>query len=313
MRQHLQHEESTTPVLSQIGETKAVSAPQANLIQQDSQAEALSVDALLATVKKQARRHAWLGGIAMTLAGLFGFVIAMSILIFFMLGHEGHWPKVILDLSLTSFGGTGQSGPGQSEMTISGVTPLLLMLGCGYFSTLARKERARLSRTLAQCDDVRAVGPLIEALFLRNRNVTAEAAEALKRLLPRLQAEDADLLTEGQCAYLRLYLAFRGEDPDLVLAIVKAYEQIGRNDDLLFVQKLAAGKGKAGKDRRVQEAAQAYLDYVRKQEELRQAPQVLLRASGSADVSTETLLRAAEGAPDAAPDQLLRPTDSGAP
>jgi hypothetical protein len=313
MQKSFQQEEQNAPSLTAVStQDSATDTLQDRQVEAEQQAQTEPMEALLVTLKRLSRRHAWFGGIATLLGLLFGFFVLMGVLIYLMMSHmQGYAAKLILDFSLLSFGVTGNSGAGHAQMTVSGLTPLLLMLGSAGFSTLSKRERLKLTRTLAQYDDVRAVGPLVEALYLRDRVVRSEAAAALTRLLPRLRREDASLLNSNQRLYLWLYLgrsrwSFLADDDELSLAILQAYSQIGDGTELPTVRRLAQGKGSAGKDSRVREAAQRYLDEVKLREEQEKLPQILLRPSSGLETSPDTLLRPSEEGTETDPQHLLR-------
>ncbi len=85
-------------------------------------------------------------------------------------------------------------------------TLLLIMLsatGASPLITFAQRNKAvqEALNALANTDDLRAVGPLAEALSLWDPSPTVSTT--LCRLLPRLRPSDADLLNEQQRACLR--------------------------------------------------------------------------------------------------------------
>jgi HEAT repeat protein len=82
-------------------------------------------------------------------------------------------------------------------------------------------------RALAGYNDVRAVGPLIEALQgeQTDRETRKVARELLLHLLPRVQPQNADLLTASQQEALR-NLRNHGEDPELQAAAAGCLEVI---------------------------------------------------------------------------------------
>src|SRR5947207_14393375 len=91
-------------------------------------------------------------------------------------------------------------------MSVSGTLPLLLLCGSGIFAVLTKRERLKLTRSLTRYEHARAVGPLVDALYLRDRSLRTEAAAALKRVLPRLRPGDAPLLDANRRLMLSLYL-----------------------------------------------------------------------------------------------------------
>lgn len=199
-------------------------------------------------------------------------------------------------------------------MTFSGVTekynyPLLgiyftvwmIIIGSFVRSTFVH---ARAAKALTDFDDIRVVGRLLTAYELHNPGVTKQAEVALKRLLPKLRAEDASLLNSKQRSRLYRELA-TSNDKDIVLAGLQAVEQVGNRESLNFVEKLAQGKGKLTENA-VQEAAQACLRGLQARVAEEDMQQQLLRPS-AADGSPQTLLRASQNVPEAAPQELLRP------
>jgi hypothetical protein len=168
---------------------------------------------------------------------------------------------------------------------------------------------------IAKSGDVRMVGPLVEAysalsLSQENRPVR----EALTVLLPRLQASDARVLTEEHRQILNRVLgsgipSYSREKNRLVLAILKAYEQVGDGSALPFVERLASGRS-AGVSREVREAAQACLPFLQERAERERASRELLRAASASDTPSDVLLRPAGGTIEADPQQLLRASAS---
>ena len=94
-------------------------------------------------------------------------------------------------------------------------------------------------KQIAVLDDIRAVGPLADALELDAKSIRTVARKALTRLLPRLQASDAHLLNADQRA--SLHRALKSKDEEFVIAALKAYEQVGDEKALPYVERLAEG------------------------------------------------------------------------
>jgi hypothetical protein len=158
---------------------------------------------------------------------------------------------------------------------------------------------------LARYDDIRAVGPLTEALDYRDRGLADAAVPKLAEFLPRLQSGDAALLDDAQRRILdRVLLKHR--KPDLVLAILAAYEQVGDAKSLEAVERLAAGEGRCAKDRRVREAAIDCHAALKQRAQAERDAQTLLRPVYTGDPEG-TLLRPAHGPGDADAKVLLRP------
>ncbi len=186
------------------------------------------------------------------------------------------------------------------------------------------RRRREIASVLANQDDVRSVGALIDSLSLEDGRMHEIAIDGLIRLLPRLKASDATLLTAVQrtrlCHILSLpaekplfsdigYVFRRANEKDIELrvAILAALEQIGDRSALPIVVRLANGKAKTAGQRRIQEAAQACLPALQLLTRLEGDPLTLLRASDAANTAPGTLLRAAQGVAQTPPGELLRP------
>jgi len=159
---------------------------------------------------------------------------------------------------------------------------------------------------LARYDDVRGVGFLAEALEYGDKGIEREAETALVRLLPRLRATDHALLNEPQRRCLDRALVKR-RNPELALAILAAYEQVGDEKSVEVVERIASGQIPAIKDRRIIERAAEVLPALRHRAELVRAAQTLLRPADKADA--DILLRPASGPPTGPIETLLRPVD----
>jgi hypothetical protein len=161
-------------------------------------------------------------------------------------------------------------------------------------------------KALAQYGGARSTGLLAEALTIADIRVQVE--QALIRELPKLKASDAPLLNEEQRYYLYQALTTRN-NTNLILAILKALEQVGDEKAIPFVERLAEGKANF-KSQEVRKAAATCLPYLREQAAKQKEHQTLLRPSSAADVVTtapDTLLRPAQyGGSTTEPQELLR-------
>ena len=100
------------------------------------------------------------------------------------------------------------------------------------------------SAALAQVDDPRAVGPLLEAVVSKmNPSVDSRvsAAMALLRMLPNLGAEEYELLTAHQrnCIHRLLREPHVSKETDLVLAALDTIRRVGDTRALPAVTRLA--------------------------------------------------------------------------
>ena len=137
----------------------------------------------------------------------------------------------------------------------------------------------------------------------------------LPRMLIGVQASDAPLFTLRHRAMLNVYLDSKRLGAtsivsECMLAILKAYEQVGDSEAVPVVERLANGEGYAKRDKAIQQAAQNCLPFLYERGENETQRQTLLRASQPAANAPVTLLRPASAAPATAPNQLLRPASS---
>ena len=185
----------------------------------------------------------------------------------------------------------GMSVPGMSMLLLSIMGPAYIM----------ERWKKRVEQNLTNLDIPQAIGPLIEVYVNLDFTSSEKIRDVLIRLLPQLQATDADLLTlrhrkmlygllrSGIDAYYHQY--FRRSN--LSIAILSALEQIGDEKAVPHVAKLA----RTAREPQVRAAAQECLPFLQERAEQTRIEQTLLRASTSATT----------------PDMLLRPTIAIAP
>ena len=160
-------------------------------------------------------------------------------------------------------------------------------------------------RRLLIFEDVKIVGPLVDALAFRDEITQQEARKALVGLLPRLQASDAPLLNGEQRERLRQMLFT--EYIELKVSVLKAYEHIGDAAELEAVERLL---NFPIWDVEVREAAEACLPFLQLRAQQMQSSQILLRAAQPA-AAPDILLRPAAHASTEDETQLLRMSGSG--
>ncbi|MCW3054879.1 MAG: hypothetical protein JWN14_4049 [Chthonomonadales bacterium] len=195
-----------------------------------------------------------------------------------------------------------------------GLIPIVGLLAIGLARMCAvTPAQLEAIRVLAALDDVRTVGPLLEALEWRDlatfTGVRTTATRALYRLLPRLQPEHADLLSNRQLACLYRLLRHHPSDDqtDLVVALLGAVAQVGDARALAQLERMTRDNGGPLPRQRVRLTAQETLTRLRQR--LDHTPGNLLRAASEA-VSPSLLLRPATAAPATDPQQLLRPSQT---
>jgi hypothetical protein len=189
--------------------------------------------------------------------------------------------------------------------SIGAYTSLISSIGGLYAATQLQRKAVS---ALAKYDDIRAVGRLAEALEFQDKNVAAVAEPKLTELLPRLQPCDAGLLNDAQRRSLDRAL-LKHRKPELVIAILKALQQVGDAKSLEPVEKLAGGQGRTGRDGRVVNAAVDCVPALKLRAQAERDAQTLLRPVLSGDPEG-TLLRPAHGPGTADPQVLLRPASN---
>lgn len=182
----------------------------------------------------------------------------------------------------------------------------------GAFASLyaVSQQQKNAASELAKLRPKRAVGPLADALEYGDKSIRTLASSALQDILPQLQASDDHLLNVEQRG--RLYNVLKRarfkQDALLMIAILKALEQIGDEKALPAVENLAKIESCNGMEPLVKEAAQECLPALTERVERQRRAQTLLRPAAAPDNPAELLLRPAPGAAPADPDRLLRPS-----
>lgn len=128
---------------------------------------------------------------------------------------------------------------------------LLYAIGLGGMALAVRytqpsRKQKEASARLTGIDDLRAIGPLIEAMGIPESPQARQARAALTPLLPRLKASDASLIGNPELAHFHFVLKFAEHfslgplfGTDYILAILKALEQVGDARSIPFVKHLA--------------------------------------------------------------------------
>lgn len=170
--------------------------------------------------------------------------------------------------------------------------------------------RSEEMKQLAQYNSVKGVGFLSEVLEWPDPSAQLAAGDALTRLLPRMKSSETTLLNERQrgCLYRRLKLSNARRDAPLIMAILKALEQVGDLAAVGYVKKLSESRPVTPAQKRIVEAAQDALPYLQRRADMNEGSQYLLRASHAADYAPEQLLRPSseQATP---PELLLRPSE----
>ncbi len=183
------------------------------------------------------------------------------------------------------------------------------MLGCdnGVF------PEKRLLESLETLDNPALLGTLISHLPSSDDLITAgryrrsALLKAIIRILPRLRASDTDLMDADTRKLLNQQLgrstralseAWAGarrveEHTAYDVAILKAWEQVGDERALPFVEKLAGLNARTSAQKRVQQAALECLPYLQSRADQQRVAHTLLRAAQPPVEPGDVLLRAA--------------------
>jgi hypothetical protein len=190
-----------------------------------------------------------------------------------------------------------------------GLIPILGLLSVGLARLCAvTPAQVEAVRVLAALDDVRVVGPLLEALEWRDLSactgVRTLATRALYRLLPRLQPEHAALLDDRQRACLYRLLRHHPSDDqtELIVALLGAVARVGDARAVASLERMTRDRHGPPPRQRVRLTAQETLAQLRQR--LDRSPGSLLRAAS--DASATDLLRPITTATLQDPQQLLR-------
>jgi hypothetical protein len=271
-KQHLEAEQTAPP--AQVVENKT--PPE----------EALTnVEELLAVLrteseKRQKRSRYYVIGIM----GAFGLLCIAGLVVYFIKGHF----------------------PGDLFTTLSSFA------GCAGVAAAVSQTQKDATAKLTEVDDVRAVGWLAEALQFGDKKLRWASLVALSRLLPRLTAQDKDLLNANQLHILCKEIARRRPACDLEVgrAILHAFEQTADELVVRTIRRLSEQTSDADpRHRAIAEAAQEALPRIESSAERNRVEQSLLRPSQAVDDPSTTLVRPASLTP-ADETLLLRPTNS---
>ena len=167
-------------------------------------------------------------------------------------------------------------------------------------------------RKLDQTLDLRAMSPLCEALEWRSSAVQRVVRTTLPPLLSQLRATNGHMLTRMARAslYRQLVISRAEHHARLLLAILRALEQVGDAQAVPYVERLAAAKTRGEAQERVRDAALACLPYLHERFGHHAGRHTLLRASAVQEGMPHTLLRSVTDVNKLNAEQLLRPNST---
>ncbi len=190
----------------------------------------------------------------------------------------------------------------------------LLVLSTQLYRIAQSRTQTKIAKQLARTNDLAAVGVLAEALEWPDTATRKSAIEALTHLLPKMDVSDAGLLNAAQrdCLYRMLQLQNARRYGEFLKAILTAMEQVGDEDALPYIERLASGRATSDAQDQVKAAAKRCMPLLQERIAETRSSRTLLRASAPTFASAAELLRpVTENAP-TAPQQLLRASDSQA-
>lgn len=277
MNQQLQTAEETAP----RAPGSAVAGAESGAVERAVHGD--EVDTILAELAKERRsRRKRQKRLALCAAFYFLFVVSMITLVAAVSKHPS-----------SGFGMLGMFG------AVGG-------FAAGWMAVADRHKA--LTRRVAELDDVRAVGPLIDALAFVDEPIRALAERRLTALLPQAHASDAEMFDSERRTILYGRLATfdkAKEGLPFFLSLLKALEQVGDEKAIPGVQRIAEA-GHAAHELR--EAAAQCLPFLEARAASAREGGLLLRAASAAGSAAEqsSLLRAASGTQHTSAQELLR-------
>jgi len=198
---------------------------------------------------------------------------------------------------------------------------------------MAAKKLAKIVVRLGEIEDRSEVALLIDTLsWLEDKTLSSQLFQALGRLLPLLSEDEA--LELGKERHYKLAAMIRNWDHPLIrrgwedqetvplIGMLHVMAHVGQNrfqfeglpakmsiNLLPTLEKWVDGHG-VGQNPAVRRAAEACRDAILQKMALAKSGAQLLRASAPATAGPETLLRPAQSAEQADPQELLRPDNS---
>jgi hypothetical protein len=178
---------------------------------------------------------------------------------------------------------------------------IALLSWAAYFTEqrITRKNVASLAHLLKRHETLESVGALIDAM-----EAGGCAAPALVALLPRLRRQDAALLDSRRRS--ALYRVLRSYNSELILAILKAFEQVGDDEAIPHVKRLTACPIWIADSEQIKAAACGCLRILCATEGAWKSRRLLLRSARAPTAAAKVLLRPTQKPANVPANQLLR-------
>ncbi len=196
-----------------------------------------------------------------------------------------------------------------SAMQVLSVLPLLWLIVLAPMDSVrgAKPLLKQVVERVCEAGTVQTVGPLLDALALKEYAVRDMAITTLAALLPRLTASDRSLLSDAQREVLHRCLSEKPRDRDtrFHMAILGALEQVGDSRAIRAVRQWAQANGSTREERDLIEAAGECLRSLELLAEDERQRETLLHPVDT-PATQDLLLRPASHAPEAGSPALLR-------
>ncbi len=203
---------------------------------------------------------------------------------------------------------------------------MMLVFGGSKMTDERARKRRQAASALSRISDKRAVNVLALAYQSGDDSTRKVAAEGLQRLLPLMTASDARLVDDRGMAALISILNRRNINVPLVVAVLKAMQQIGDARAIPAVEKLRTmprpinaiahyvdlwfRAGMGAELRKVTDAAEECLPFLRMRAEHERLRSTLLRPAERPDNDKDILLRPVTTAAPRNDELLVRPTEA---
>ena len=183
-------------------------------------------------------------------------------------------------------------------------------------------ESEYVNRAIAATQDIEFVGLFADALCLNVGQDRILVIAALTRLLPQLTHEDAALFNTRQRRNLRvaLYAGLKSKNYEggnqfyaddfaaFCIATIQGLSEVGGEESITLVEKLANMKSESAQQARVRDAAHHYLPLIQQRAREEDASANLLRAADVMTPTTQLLRPATHSTNPTDAQQLLRAT-----